>query len=69
MPGLLKKLFFDDFDPPKPGKSSLFVLARHRNRSDVVELRINREGALDLCESRERRDKIFAKKTENAKKI
>ena len=33
----------------------------------MVELRINREGALDLCESRERRDKIFAKKTENAK--
>ena len=29
--------------------------------------RINREGVLDVCESRERRDKIFAEKTENAK--
>ena len=38
MVGLLKKLFFDDFDPPKPGKSSLSVLAHHRNRSGVVEL-------------------------------
>ena len=39
MVGLLKKLFFDDFDPPKPaGKSSLSVLAHHRNRSGVVDL-------------------------------
>ena len=29
--------------------------------------RISREGALDNRESRERRDKIFAAKTENAK--
>jgi len=29
--------------------------------------RITREGALDLRESRERRDKIFAEKTEHAK--
>ena len=29
--------------------------------------RISREGALDVRESRERRDKIFAEKTENAK--
>jgi len=29
--------------------------------------RISREGALDHRESRERRDKIFAEKTENAK--
>ena len=28
---------------------------------------ISREGALDVRESRERRDKIFAEKTENAK--
>ena len=39
MPGLWKKNIFDDFDPKKPaGKSSLSVLARHRNRSGVVEL-------------------------------
>ena len=38
MPGLLKKLFFDDFNPLKPENSSLSVLARHRNRSGVVEL-------------------------------
>ena len=38
MVGLLKKLFFDDFDPPKPGKSSLSVLVPYRNRSGVVEL-------------------------------
>ena len=30
---------------------------------------ISREGALDVRESRERRDKIFAEKTENATKI
>jgi len=38
MPGLLKNPFFEDFDPPKPGKSSLSLFARHRNRSGVVEL-------------------------------
>ena len=36
--GLFEKPFFDDFDPPKPGNSSLSVLAHHRNRSSVVEL-------------------------------
>jgi len=34
----LKNLFFDDFDPKKPGKSSLSVFVRHRNRLGVVEL-------------------------------
>ena len=39
----------------------------YRNRSGVVELVISREGSLaDVRESRERRDKIFAEKTENA---
>ena len=38
MPDLLKKLFFDDVRTPKPGKSSPFVVVRHRNRSGVVEL-------------------------------
>ena len=36
--GPFGKTFFDDFYPPKPGKSSLSVLAHHRNRSGVVKL-------------------------------
>jgi hypothetical protein len=36
--GPFEQLFFDDFDPQNPGNSSLSVLARHRNRSGVVEL-------------------------------
>ena len=36
--GPCEKLFFDDFDPKKPGKSSLSVLVHDRNRSGVVEL-------------------------------
>ena len=40
----------------------------YRNRSGVVELVISREGSLaDVRESRERRDKIFAEKTETPK--
>ena len=58
----MKKLFFDDFDPENPGKSALSVLVR--NRSGVVEL-VGRE---PLIFARvERRDKIFAEKTEIAK--
>tara|TARA_B100000524_G_scaffold97267_1_gene46257 strand:- start:38 stop:307 length:270 start_codon:yes stop_codon:yes gene_type:complete len=34
----LNKLFFDDFHPKKPGKSSLSVLVPCRNRSGVVDL-------------------------------
>jgi len=42
----------------------------YRNRSGVVELVISREGSLaDVRESRERRDKIFAEKTENTKML
>ena len=66
---LLKKLFFDKVRTQKPGKCSLSVLAHGRNRSGVVGLVGTREGALDHRESRERRDKIFAAKTENAAKI
>ena len=65
--GLLKKLFFDKVRTQNPGKSSLSVLAHDRNRSGVVELVGREQGALDHRESRERRDKIFAEKTENAK--
>ena len=38
--GLLKKHFFDKVKvrTPKPGKSSLSILAHDRNRSGVVEL-------------------------------
>jgi hypothetical protein len=38
MVDLLKKLFFDDFDPQNRETSSLSVLVQHRNRSGVVEL-------------------------------
>ena len=38
MADLLKKPFFDDFEPKKPGKSSPYVLVPYRNRSGVVEL-------------------------------
>ena len=48
-------------------KSTSEGRARHRNRSGVVEL-VGREPLpLDHRESRERRDKIFAAKTESAK--
>ena len=65
-----------------PGTKKNFFLMRlfssSKNRGNIVwrscppsqsigRGRISREGALDFRESRERRDKIFAKKTENAK--
>ena len=57
-------LFFDDFEPNKSGKSSTSVLVPYCNRSGVVEL-VGRE---PLIFARvERRDKIFAEKTEIAK--
>ena len=44
------------------------IVWRSRPPSQSIGLgRISREGALDHRESRERRDKIFAAKTENAK--
>jgi len=68
MLGTKKKLFlcFSSFPPQKTVKSSSDGRAHHRNRSGVVELVGRWEGALDHRESRERRDKIFAAKTENA---
>ena len=69
MPGTKKKLFFNVFPPQKTVKTSSGGRARHRNRSGVVEL-VGREPLpLDHRESRERRDKIFAAKTESAKKF
>ena len=63
--GLLKKLFFDDYDPPKTEK--IFTVCFGPPSQSVGRGRISREGALDHRESRERGDKIFAAKTENAK--
>ena len=60
---LLKKLFFDKVRTQKPGKSSLSVLVQSRNPAGVVDL-VGREPL--IIESRERRDKILAAKTENA---
>ena len=65
--GLVKKLFFDKVRTQNPGKSSLSILAHDRKSQSIGRGRIRREGALDHRESRERRDKIFAAKTENAK--
>ena len=56
--------FIDKVRTPKLGKSSLSVGPRSQS---IGRGRISREGALDHRESRERRDKIFAAKTENAK--
>jgi len=56
----------------------LFLLAKNREiivwrsrppSQSIGRGRISREGALDHRESQERRDKIFAEKTENAKII
>ena len=63
---LLKNLFFDKVRTQKPGKSSLALCFGPRSQS-IGRGRISREGALDHRESRERRDNIFAAKTENAK--
>ena len=58
--------------PKTAGKSSLWLSVRNFGsaRSKSIERgQISREGALDHRESRERRDKIFAAKTENDAKI
>ena len=62
----VKKLVFDDldFEPPKPGKSSVCSCSLSQS---IGRGRMSREGAIDVRESRERRDKNFAEKTENAK--
>ena len=65
--GLLKKLFFDKVRTPKPGKSLLSVICFGPRSQSIGRGRISREGALDHRESRERRDKIFAEKTDNTK--
>ena len=68
MADLSKKLFFDDVRKknwPKTGK--FFTVCFGPPSQSIGRGRISREVALDVRESRERRDKIFAGKTENAK--
>ena len=63
---MLKKLIFlTKFEPKNRGK--IFTLCFGPTSQSIGRGRISREGALDHRESRERRDKIFATKTENAK--
>ena len=59
--------FFDDArtSNPKPGK--VFTLCSSSLSQSIERNRIGREGALDVRESRGRRDKILAEKTENDK--
>ena len=64
MPGLLE-FFFWRFRPQKTGK--IFTVCFGPASQSIGRGRISQEGALDHRESRERRDKIFAAKTENAK--
>ena len=65
MVGLLI-FFFDDFDPPKPG---IFTVCFGPPSQSIGRGRISREGALDLRESRERRDKIFAERQKTPKQV
>ena len=50
-----------------PKNREIFTVSSGSLSQSTGRGRISREGALDLRESRERRDKIFAAKTENAK--
>jgi len=51
----------------EPKNREIFTLCFDPQSQSIGRGRISREGALDHRESRERRDKIFAAKTENAK--
>ena len=66
--GPFEKTFFDDvrkMNWPKTGK--IFTVRFGPASQSIGRGRLSREGALDVRESRERRDKILAAKTENAK--
>ena len=63
----LLNLFRQSSNRPKTGK--IFTLCFGPRSQSIGRGRISREGALDHRESRERREKIFAAKTENATKI
>ena len=53
----------------KNSRRKIFIWRSHPLSQSIGRGRISREGAIDvyIYESRERRDKIFAKKTEDAK--
>ena len=65
MPDLLKNLLLTMFE--SKNRESIFTVYCGPASQSIGRGRISREGALDVRESRERRDKIFAEKTENAK--
>ena len=68
MPDILKKLIFSTMSRcsnPKTGK--VFTVCCGRASQSIGRGQISREGALDHRESQERRDKIFAAKTETPK--
>ena len=50
-----------------PKIEEIFIICSDSLSQSIGRGRISREEALDLRESRERRDKIFAEKTEHAK--
>ncbi len=54
------------FEPKNCGK--IFTVCCGQASQSIGRGRIGRQGALDGRESRERRDKVFAEKIENAKK-
>ena len=63
--GPFQKTFFltmFELRTQNPGESSPSVLVRHVASQSIGRGRISREGALDVRESRDRRDKIFAEK-------
>ena len=62
----LNHLFLTIFTAKKPGKI-LFNVCFGSLSQSIGRGRLSREGALDVRESRERRDKFFAEKTENVK--
>ena len=69
MPGAKTKLLFIDAFPPRKAKNrEIFVWRSCPASQSIGRGRISREGALDLRESRERRDKIFAEKKKTPKK-
>ena len=64
MPDLLKNLLLTMFE--SKNRESIFTVYCGPASQSIGRGRISREGALDVRESRERRDKIFAEKIENA---
>ena len=63
--GPFENTFFDDVRTQNPG---IFTVCSDPLSQSIGRGRVTREGALDLRESRERRDKIFAEKKKTPKK-